>query len=175
MRLPFLTIDRIVTERLVLIPFTLEMCEEISQSNFNSLQQMGLTLSKSWPDQDFKETLPRIIKNLNKVSSPTGFESWMIIKKDTKEIIGDVGFKGFSSFNDFCDIGYGLALEHRKKGYATEAVKAMIEWAFSIDGITEVTASCLIDNLDSKKLLEGLNFKKINQDKDYIYWSINNG
>jgi ribosomal-protein-alanine N-acetyltransferase len=65
---------------------------------------MELSKGKSWPDMDVLETLPRIINNLTKVGYPTGFESWMIIKKDTKEIIGDLGFKGFNDKDENVDI-----------------------------------------------------------------------
>lgn len=57
---------------------------------------MEFKKGKSWPDDDIMETLPIIIYNLSRVESPTGFESWMIIKNDTLEIIGDAGFKGFN-------------------------------------------------------------------------------
>lgn len=53
---------------------------------------MGFKKGKSWPDKDVTETLPKIINNLALVEAPAGFESWMIIKKDTFEIIGDAGF-----------------------------------------------------------------------------------
>jgi ribosomal-protein-alanine N-acetyltransferase len=65
---------------------------------------MELSKGKSWPDMDVLETLPRIINNLTKVGIQ-GFESWMIIKKkDTKEIIGDLGFKGFNDKDENIDI-----------------------------------------------------------------------
>lgn len=85
---------------------------------------------KSWPDSDVLETLPRIINNLTKVSSPTGYESWMIIKKDTLEIIGDLGFKGFNNREENIDIEYGIIKEERRKGFAEEAVREIIKWAF---------------------------------------------
>jgi ribosomal-protein-alanine N-acetyltransferase len=39
----------------------------------------------------------------------------MIIKKDTKEIIGDLGFKGFNDKDENVDIGYGIIKEERRK------------------------------------------------------------
>jgi ribosomal-protein-alanine N-acetyltransferase len=89
---------------------------------------MELSKGKSWPDMDVLETLPRIINNLTKVGYPTGFESWMIIKKDTKEIIGDLGFKGFNDKDENVDIGYGIIKEERRKGFAEEAVREIIKW-----------------------------------------------
>ena len=87
-------------------------------NDFADLYKMGLKKGKSWPDSDVIETLPKIIKNLFKVESPTGFESWMVIKKDSLEIIGDVGFKGFNYKEENIDLGYGIIKEERRKGYA---------------------------------------------------------
>ena len=57
------------------------------------------------------------------MDSPTGFESWMIIKKDTLEIIGDLGFKGFNHQKGSIDLGYGIIKEERQKGYAFKGSK----------------------------------------------------
>lgn len=91
-----LEIDKLSTPRLILIPYTIEICQSILRSDYTHLEALSLKKGISWPDHEVLDTLPRIINNLNKVASPTGFESWMIIKKDTLEIIGDLGFKGFN-------------------------------------------------------------------------------
>lgn len=91
-----LEIDKLSTERLILIPYTIQICRSILKSDYTDLEALNLKKGISWPDHDVLDTLSRIINNLNKMDSPTGFESWMIIKKDTLEIIGDLGFKGFN-------------------------------------------------------------------------------
>lgn len=103
---------------------------------------------------------------------PTGFESWMIIKKDTMEIIGDAGFKGFNFITGSADIGYGIVEAERRKGYAEEAVITLINWAFENESLQHITASCLKDNIGSYKLLEKLNFKIIGHHEDFIDWSL---
>lgn len=172
MKVPKLSVDRLETERLILIPFTLELCKNLERNDFDDVFKMGLKKGISWPDVDVIETLPKIIKNLSKLDGPTGFESWMIIKKETSEIIGDLGFKGFNPDQKSIDIGYGIIKEERRKGFAQEAVCKLINWAFSNEIVCKITASCLIENESSKNLLNKLRFTEMYSENGMIYWSL---
>lgn len=174
MKIQTLQIDKLTTERLILIPYTIQICENIINKNFSNLFDMGLKRGKSWPDNDVIETLPKIINNLSQVESPTGFESWMIIKKETLEIIGDLGFKGYNHKEENIDIGYGIIEEERRNGYAEEATKELIKWAFSTGLIKEITAKCLIENTGSINLIKKLNFIEVKRDHEMIYWTLQN-
>jgi [ribosomal protein S5]-alanine N-acetyltransferase len=169
-----LEIDRLVTERLILIPFTTEICKNLINDDFSDLLKIGVKKGISWPDIDVIETLPKILDNLSKVESPTGFESWMIIKKETFEIIGDLGFKGLNCHEKNVDIGYGIIKEERRKGYAIEATTELIKWASSKDNLNEITARCLVDNVSSINLLKKLRFIKMKEDNGMAYWSLQN-
>jgi ribosomal-protein-alanine N-acetyltransferase len=169
-----LEIDRLITERLILIPFTIPVCRNLIEHDFSDLFKMGFKKGINWPDTDVIETLPKIICNLSQVDSPTGFESWMIIKKDTGEVIGDIGFKGFNQKESNIDLGYGIVKEERRKGYAKEAAATLIRWAFSKEIVKEITASCLIDNISSINLLKKFNFIEIKKADGMIYWSLQN-
>ena len=164
----------ILTNRLILIPFTIKICNDILNNNFETIECLGLKRGKNWPDSDTLETLPKIISNLSKVFLPTGFESWMIIKKETNEIIGDIGFKGLNKLNNNCDLGYGIIESERRKGYAEEAAKSLINWVLNNDSSITITASTLIDNENSIKLLQKLNFIEIIRDEILIYWKFLN-
>jgi ribosomal-protein-alanine N-acetyltransferase len=174
MKVKKLEIDKLITERLILIPYTIDLCRNILNSDYKDLEVLNLKKGKSWPDADVLDTLPRIINNLNKVEFPTGYESWMIIKKDTMEIIGDLGFKGFNNEEENIDLGYGIIKEERRKGYAVEAVSKIIEWAFTNKIIKEITANCLTENLSSLNLLNKINFKQVKTENDMIYWNLIN-
>lgn len=158
------------TERLYLVPFTLEICEEILQKNYSVFEKFNLKIGKNWPDEDFLESLPRVIQLLKKVDTPTGFESWMIIKKETNEIIGDVGFKGFHFLKNSCDIGYGIVQAERRKGFAYEACKGLITWVLETDPEITITATTHLSNSASIKLLKKLNFIEHYRDETYIHW-----
>lgn len=174
MKVQPLQIKELHTERLTLIPFTKQICKNLIANNFSDLDNLGLKKGKSWPDIDVLETLPKIINNLSLVEAPTGFESWMIIKNETLEIIGDLGFKGFNYQQKNIDIGYGIIKEERGKGFAEEAARELINWAFKNNMVKEITASCLMDNENSIKLLKKLNFDLAGKNKDMFYWSLKN-
>ena len=174
MKVKKLEIDKLITERLILIPYTIDLCRNILNSDYKDLEVLNLKKGKSWPDADVLDTLPRIINNLNKVEFPTGYESWMIIKKDTMEIIGDLGFKGFNNEEENIDLGYGIIKEERRKGYAVEAVSKIIEWAFTNKIIKEITANCLTENMSSINLLNKINFKQVKTENDMMYWNLIN-
>jgi ribosomal-protein-alanine N-acetyltransferase len=172
MKVESLKIDKLITERLILIPFTIQVCKNLLNDNYSDLENLNLKKGKSWPDNDVIETLPKIINNLSKVVFPTGFESWMIIKKETFEIIGDLGFKGFNYKDENVDIGYGIIKEERRNGYAEEAVKEIIKWAFSNEILREITANCLTENMNSINLLTKFNFTKLRTENGIIYWTL---
>jgi [ribosomal protein S5]-alanine N-acetyltransferase len=170
MNIPFLKIEKLVTDRLILIPYTYDICKKFIVYDFSDLGRLGLKKGNGWPDEDVIDTLPRILNNLSKVESPSGFESWMIIKKHGLEIIGDAGFKGFNVENENIDIGYGIIELERRNGYASEAIKALIDWAFSNYIIKDITASCLIDNTSSINILRKFNFIEIKKEDKMLYW-----
>ncbi len=172
MKVEKLEIDKLITERLILIPFTIDICRNILNKDYKDLEVLNLKKGKSWPDTDVLDTLPRIINNLNKVEYPTGYESWMIIKKDTLEVIGDLGFKGFNKKEENVDLGYGIIKEERRKGYAEEAVTEIIKWAFSNKIVKEITANCLTENISSINLLNKFKFRQLKTENDMIYWNL---
>ncbi|MFS0553941.1 GNAT family N-acetyltransferase [Brevibacillus sp. 179-C9.3 HS] len=162
---------RIDTQRLMLIPFTHRIATNILRENYEELTDMGLTLGKGWPDQDAIDTMPKIMKALDLVGEPTGFESWMIISTDGMKIIGDAGFKGRPNAEGEVDIGYGIIEAERKKGYAIEAATGLANWALSQPEVKKITAKCLLDNIDSAKVLVKMGFEEIKRDDTMIYWS----
>lgn len=163
----------IQTSRLTLLPFTKIICEQALNNSAVMLASLGIIPCDGWPDLETLDTLPRIINNLNKVKEPSGFESWMIIETSTNLIIGDIGFKGIPNEAGEIDLGYGIIASKRKKGFAQEAAAGVLQWAFlNHKKVKAVTASCLIDNLGSKKILSLLNFSVIKQDNEMIHWRL---
>ena len=137
-----------------------------------TLTGLGITPCDGWPDLETIDTLPRILNNLNKVEEPSGFESWMMIERNTKMIIGDIGFKGLPNETNEIDLGYGIIASQRKKGFANEAAAGILSWAFRQKTVKAITASCHVDNIGSQKILSLLNFSVIKQEDEMIYWRL---
>ncbi len=160
------------SERLVLIPFTLEAARTLYAGDKAVLAYLGLQATPYWPDQETMDTLPKVIKHLEKVQEPTGFESWMIVLKRNSTVIGDAGFKGPPSAEGVVDIGYSIIEQEHQRGYGLETAKALVDWAFRQPTVKTVTASCLLENAASIRILEKLGMEERVRDDEVIYWKL---
>ncbi|WP_018476756.1 GNAT family N-acetyltransferase [Pontibacter roseus] len=165
-------IHPIHTDRLALIPFTLDVARALYAFNTAILTQIGLQPTRFWPDQESMDTLPRIIKRLELVPEPTGFESWMIVLRQNATVIGDAGFKGPPNAEGAVDIGYSIIEQEQQRGYALETARALVEWAFRQPEVKAVTANCLLENAPSARILQKLGMEEIIRDDEVIYWKL---
>ncbi|MBB2149033.1 GNAT family N-acetyltransferase [Pedobacter gandavensis] len=161
---------KITTERLYLLPFTIQIAKEVMDGQFTLLTELGLKLGKGWPDDELKECLPRIIENLELVAEPSGFESWMVIDKASKTLIGDAGFKGLPTVEGIVDLGYAIIAAERRKGYAAEAAEGLIKWAFKQSDVKMITARCAHVNEASTKTLTHLGFYQKFIKEEMVHW-----
>lgn len=144
----------IYTERLLIIPCTSE-----NHIAFSESFKMG----------------PHIEPYLDKLrndSQMKGWGVWFVIRRDTNRIIGDVGFKGKPNNHNIVEIGYGIIPEAQNKGFGTEAVKGILDWAFSFGQVDKVIAECLVENKASIKVLEKLGMERIDSKDGMLYWEL---
>jgi len=167
-----MSLENITTDKLVLIPVNLEIIKELIKGDGKSLESLGIEKHKNWPTEDTKDILHIFCCRLEECNMLTGFEFWMIVKKDNNTIIGDIGFKGEPDEEGVTEIGYGLVEEERGKGFGLEALKAMIAWALSQENVKIVKAECLIENKPSARILEKAGMKEVNRDEELIYWEL---
>lgn len=87
------------------------------------------------------------------------YTDWLIILQKENRIVGSLGFKGVPNDKKEVEIGYGIGESDRRRGYALEAVKHAIDWAFSQENVYYVEAQTELENTASIGLLEKLEFK----------------
>ncbi|MET8154208.1 GNAT family protein [Actinoplanes sp. NPDC049668] len=88
-----------------------------------------------------------------------GWFQYAIELKDGREHVGDVGV----NLNDNlmqAEIGYTLAPRRQGHGYATEAVRAVLDHLFRVRGLHKVSAECDARNVASARVLERLGFTR---------------
>src|SRR5688500_6745383 len=97
---------------------------------------------------------------------------WMRLIAHTADrtVIGDIGFIEPPDAEGNVEFGYSIVPEYRGKGYATEAARAIIEWAFKQLGVKRVTADCLNDNYASIRVLEKAGMRQIEPQGDLLRW-----
>ena len=76
---------------------------------------------------------------------------WVITLADDDRAIGAIAS---CVDKDAAEFGYHLDRHYWGNGYATEAARAIVEWAFSLPSIRRVWATCDTENVASVRVLE---------------------
>lgn len=163
-------IQQLVTERLIIIPMTHSMITSVLNSDNDMYDNLGIISNGKWPLPDTMDILNFIKDNMNKNDVVSGFDVWMVVKKDGRTVIGDAGFRGEPNEAGEIEIGFGLIPEEQKKGYGYELAGALIDWAAQQAGVKVIKADCLLDNTGSIKLLQKCGMSEVSRDSELIYW-----
>ncbi len=97
--------------------------------------------------------------------------NWQIFLCSDSTPIGSLCFKGVP-VNGSVEISYGINEPYRNQGYATEAVKAMLAWAFSQQGVYFVTAETEKGNPASIQVLKKNGFVPAGEGTEGLLWEI---
>jgi len=141
------------TERLIIRRLKTEDAETIA--SYRSLPEVAEF--QSWDTYSAKEAIDLIEELKN--SNPTIENRWFQFGVENLQdgnLIGDIGFLN-NDENGKSWVGFTLNSKYWKKGFAKEAVEAVILHYFDL-GVLDVWASIDPKNNSSKKLLEKLGF-----------------
>jgi RimJ/RimL family protein N-acetyltransferase len=82
---------------------------------------------------------------------------WLLFQDGGNELMGAIGVRGEAHQ---LELGYVLARQHWGHGFMSEAVTAVVDWAFSEPSVLRISAICDIDNQRSARLLERAGFER---------------
>lgn len=85
------------------------------------------------------------------------------------ELIGCVSIVGVNDFDQKAVLGYCIARDFWSKGYATEAVNAVLMFMFQEVGINRIEASHSVNNKASGRVLEKVGMKFEGFASEYYY------
>src|SRR4051812_3317456 len=119
------------TVRLELAPLEAEAIEALLAGNGERLKVLtGATFPHPvGPPPYMADSLPTVMTRLRKVPQEAPWWNWLVVRQDTAEAVGSVAFGGKPELDGSVLIGYAMYPGYEGQGYATEAVRAMIEWA----------------------------------------------
>jgi RimJ/RimL family protein N-acetyltransferase len=153
----------IETERLRLVPLNGELMEALLDAG-----ELPFTTPADWPDEHDARFLRLRLRQLGE--SPERF-AWPVcaIVRDGA-MVGHIGYHGPPGVNarratDAVEVGYTVFPEHRRRGYATEAVRGLIEHARG-QGVHRFVASVGPDNEPSLALVRRLGFVEVGRHWD---------
>lgn len=154
--------EPIETERLLLRELLLSDVDGMFELDSNP--NVHLFLGNK-PVKDIEQSLGHI-KNIQQQYKELGIGRWAVILKETNEFLGWSGIKfiknEINKHKNFYEIGYRFIEKHWGKGYATEAGKAFINYAFDVMKVDAVYAYADAGNENSRKILEKLGLQYVN-------------
>jgi RimJ/RimL family protein N-acetyltransferase len=105
------------------------------------------------------ENASQVLRDIILPQYERGLGRWAVFLKYTEEFIGWCGLKYLAESNEI-DLGYRFKKEYWGKGYATEAAKTCISYAFAHLNVQKIIARAHIDNSASLHVIEkcGMNF-----------------
>ncbi len=162
-----LSIAPITSERLELVSLGVEFIEPLLDGRREEAEAAaGLKLADGWPDG---HDVGFLGVRLREMRERPELQEWsvraLVLAGDPHPMIGHAGFHGPPGRNavkspDAVEIGYRVFGPHRRRGYATEAVRALVCWAAREHGILHFVASIAPDNVPSLRLVRNFGFEQ---------------
>lgn len=146
----------LISERLTLRKLSINDSEEILQLRSNTEINKFLDRKPSKTVEDALNFINNIIENENEE-----LFYWVITKTGEDKLIGTICLFEFSGNLKKCEIGYELLPEYQHQGIMIEAIENVKEYALKILELKTIDAITHKDNQSSNKLLQKLNFKKV--------------
>ncbi|MDF2630094.1 MAG: Protein N-acetyltransferase, RimJ/RimL family [Symbiobacteriaceae bacterium] len=161
----------IETQHLRLVPASREFISAVAHDRRGDLP-LPVAVPAEWPEADLRDFLPTLARML--AADPEGacWSVWLMIDKATQTVVGDVGFKGAPDEAGRVEIGYSVLPAWRRRGYAFEAARALVDWALSDPRVARVEAECLEANAPSARVLEKLGMRCLGRSGGLIQWEV---
>ena len=159
----------ITTARLELRPYRPEDVARIHAVYYGDEEARRLTGGASTRAQT-QTTIERYI-DLQKLG---GYSFWVVLERETGDIVGEAGLKPFEGGGLDVELGYAFGTVYWGRGYATEAGRAILSEAFGPLGLERVVAVTRDDNQGSQHVLDKLGFTANGRRKvyggDFVYF-----
>lgn len=154
------------TDRLVLIPATLDLLRAELAGCDALASRINARVPEEWPPDLYDEAAMRFTLDLL-VATPEHagwtFYYFAAPEGDGHVLVGLGGFKGAPDPDGVVEIGYSILAPFRRRGFATEAVRAFLGHAFADPRVTFVIAETMPDLAASIGVLEKCGFTLVGE------------
>ena len=101
------------------------------------------------PHRDISEAKEAVERSLENWRTGKSY-SWLIFSRDGEKLVGAISARNDQGIN----LGYLLARPFWGQGFMSEALAAIVDWAFTNPSVFRVWAVCDLENTASARLLE---------------------
>jgi [ribosomal protein S5]-alanine N-acetyltransferase len=158
---------RLLTDRLELKPLPAAAAAALPEERAAASRALGAPLTSEWPDPSLSGLLRR---HASASAEAECFGIWVIIERSSGYVVGDIGFHGPPDDAGTVEIGYSVIPSRRRRGYATEAARALVNWAQVQTSVHGIVAGCDPHNAPSIGTLERVGFRRTGESNGEIRW-----
>ncbi|GAB2963714.1 hypothetical protein GCM10027048_36070 [Hymenobacter coalescens] len=143
------------TPRLHLIPCTPAHFEAALAGHHVLAAVLGVAAEAGWPgSEEAQAALAPGYRHLRRQPELRGWWMYLLVHREAQQLIGMAGFKGRPDEQGSVEIGYSLTAAYRGQGLATEAARALVDYAFGHPEVRRVTALTLPVRTATCRVLE---------------------
>lgn len=115
--------------------------------------------------EEVKELLDKYIGSYERAD----YYRWAIIEKESGICMGQIAIFLVDNKNQFCEIEYALGSKFHRKGYATEAVKLILDFSFNKVNFHKVQVCHKEINIASRGVIRKCGFTYEGTLRDYFF------
>ncbi len=145
------------TPRLELISCDLEMLRGIASGREVLAAHLGLAIPDGWPE--FPEAYRHALELLGEDAGLGAWWTYVFVSLGDGALVGSGGFKGKPDAAGAVEIGYEIAPEFRRRGFATEAAQGLARFAFADPEVRTVLAHTLPRSNASTRVLDKIGMR----------------
>jgi RimJ/RimL family protein N-acetyltransferase len=167
-----MNVETVRSERLELVWLSPELIEALLEGRPEEAAQVGgFAIPPRFPNEHDRRFLALRLRQTKEDSSRAPwYVRAIVLPAGDRPMIGHIGFHGPPGVNsrrdsDAVEVGYTIFPEHRRRGYATEAVRALVA-AAETQGIRRFVASVGPANEPSLAIVRRLGFVEVGRHWD---------
>jgi [ribosomal protein S5]-alanine N-acetyltransferase len=149
--------------RLELVSFSARAMRAVLSGDFATAEtELGAAVPRA-----LKERLGELFEaRLAEVDADPSLVPWvaraivLTDRKGVRRVVGSVGFHGAPNDSGQVEIGYHVEPAYRRRGFATEAVRALVDWAARERDVRRFRASVAPSNAPSLAIMSRLGFRQ---------------
>jgi RimJ/RimL family protein N-acetyltransferase len=143
-------LNQILTKRLRLVQIDAVQARDLLEGRADSERPW----MRGYPIDGTLVAAEAFLRMVDAGIDPGAYGMYQLVRQADSLVVGDIGFHAPPDSTGTVTVGYGLAAPARGKGYATEALQAVIEWALAQPEVRRVEADTAHGNVPSQRVME---------------------
>ena len=158
--------DMITTPRLRLVSLTPSLLRAVAGGKLAEVErQLDAPVCAGW-----EEGVPAELR-LQQLAADPAEQPWLVravVAQAPRRVLGSVGFHAPPDDHGRVEIGYDIVAGERRRGYAREAIHALLDWAWATGRARVCVASVSPSNGPSLALVRAFGFRHVGEQMDEI-------